>query len=48
MGHGSDDEQKGDHRDDIFDSKQMKDKKKVQETDSDKEKQTWTGIDKQR
>ena len=46
--HDSDDEQKGDNRDDMFDSKQMKDKKKVQETDSDRQKQTWTGIDRQR
>ena len=38
--HDSDDEQKGDNRDDMFDSKQMKDKKKVQETDSDRQKQT--------
>ena len=41
----SDDEQKGDIRDDMLDSKQMTDKKKVQETDCDKQKQTWTGID---
>ena len=42
--HDSDDEQKVDNRDDMFDSKQMTDKKKVQETDSDRQKQTWTGI----
>ena len=36
--HDSDDEQKGDNRDDMFDSKQMKDKTKVQETDSDRQK----------
>ena len=44
----SDDEQKGDIRDDMLDSKQMKNNKKVQETDSDRQKQTWTGIDSQR
>ena len=38
----------GDYRDDMFDSKQMKHKKKVQETDSDKHKKNKTGIGRQR
>ena len=45
--HDSDDEQQRHNRDDTIDSKQMKDQKKMQETDSDR-KQTWTGIHRQR
>ena len=47
-GHDSGDEQKGANRNDKLDSKQMKGKKKMHETNSDKQKQTWTGIKRQR